>query len=74
MFYPCLGTNADDSYRGWYRLMTACWILIGLSWLSLVMNQLTENFSENVSKVESKLYIRDDEKVSSDTLIISHEK
>lgn len=61
------GTNADDSYRGWYRLMTACWILIGLSWLSLVMNQLTENFSENVSKVESKLYIRDDEKSDPET-------
>ncbi len=51
----CLGANADTSYRGWYRLCVACWIILGLSWLSGLISVVQTAFNSVTSNVEDKI-------------------
>ena len=46
------GLDAADSHRGWYRILTCVWIVLGLMWLGSVISQIQEGIEKRTERKE----------------------
>ncbi|KAK3595971.1 hypothetical protein CHS0354_032486 [Potamilus streckersoni] len=42
----------DTSYRAWYRILVGLWIITGLAWMALILNQVGDLYKEMRTKTE----------------------
>jgi len=48
------GASSDATYRGWYRLCLACWIILGLASCASLVAILQDVYSTTVDRVEGR--------------------
>ena len=53
-FFSFLGQNPDISYPPIYKIMCLYWLLIGLVYLAIIIQDVSDAFQEKVEKFDEK--------------------